>query len=191
MGEAAEKLEVFGSLDRNHRNQVVSEFPAWYFETHLDNMKEERDSLIRRLEGGRVSAEEQPYARAEAQHLAERIKQIEESRPEIRDNERATLQKHYKELANKIQDSMFTRSEMMMGTASANEEARRMVNPCIGLSPSIRPMATACNVKMDHGGKVSRNGAVKIWKIIARLIGEGSNVEALRLDKKTDSIKVH
>ena len=34
------KLNVFGSVDRDYKDNVTSEYPAWYFETHLENMKE-------------------------------------------------------------------------------------------------------------------------------------------------------
>lgn len=178
-------VDLYSNLDRDRYGNIASEFPAWYFETHLDNMKEELNSIERRLERGAVSQEEQPYARAEMERLKEKIRSIEKSKPQIKDGERTTLQKCYRELAGKIQDSMFTYSEMMMGTANANEEARRMVNPCIGLSASLKTLAKTCNVKMAQGGTVSRNGAIKIWKIIGKLINEGTNVESLRRDKAT------
>jgi hypothetical protein len=185
MAEKADKMEFFGEVDRDARGRIKSEFPAWYFESHMDSLKEEKNSLIRRMERGEIPLEHQPYARSEVSALEEKIKQIEKSRPDIRDNEKTALLKNFHELAEKISESMFTRSEMMMGTASANEEARRMVDPCIGLSPQLRSLGETMGVKVAQGGKVSRNGAIKMWKIIAKLIGEGSNVEALRKDKAT------
>jgi len=187
MSEQKEKMEFFGEVDRDYRGNIRSEYPVWYFESHFDAIKEERNSLVRRIERGEVPLEHQPYARSEVAALDEKIRSIESSRPDLGPNEKDQLMKHYNELAKKISESMFTRSEMMMGTASANEEARRMVQPVIGLSPSLRGLGEALGVKVEQGGKISRNAAVKMWKIIAKLIGEGSNVEALRRDKATSA----
>jgi hypothetical protein len=178
------KMEFFGSVDKDVRNNVTSEYPAWYFATHLDNMTEEHDSLIRRMERGEIPLDHLPYARQEASAIKERIDEIKSSKPVIRDNERTKLQKLHKDLSKKLSDAMFTRSQMMMGTASANEEARRMTQPIIGVSPELRGMAKACNITPVKG-KITRNEATKIWKIIGRLIGEGTNVEGLRKDKAT------
>lgn len=181
----AKKYEFFGDVDKDFRGNVRSEYPAWYFESQVEIIKEERASQIRRIERGEIPPDHIPYAKQEIAQLDERVRSIEKSKPDLTAAEKENLHKCYIELAESISESMFTRSEMMMGTASANEEARRMVSPCVGLSPKLRALAKAMNVKMDQGGKVSRNGAIKTWKIIAKLIGEGSNVEALRRDKAT------
>ena len=181
----AEKTEFFGDIDKDHRGRIKSEYPAWYFESQVDLLQEERGSQERRLQRGEIPQEHQPYARQEIANIEERIKQIENSKPTVNDAEKGKLTKLYYELAEKISDSMFTRSEMMLGTASANEEARRMVKPCVALSPALRSLGATLGVQVAQGGKVSRNGAIKMWKILAKLIGEGSNVEALRKDKAT------
>ena len=113
MEAAKERTQFFGSVDRDVKSNVTSEFPAWYFETHLDNMREERASLVRRMERGQVPQDNIPYAKQEAAAMQERIDEIMNSRPEIRDNERSELQRHHKELSKKITEAMFTRSEMM------------------------------------------------------------------------------
>ena len=184
MEAAKERTQFFGSVDRDVKSNVTSEFPAWYFETHLDNMREERASLVRRMERGQGPQDNIPYAKQEAAAMQERIDEIMNSRPEIRDNERSELQRHHKELSKKISEAMFTRSEMMRGTASAHEEAKRMTQKLIGVSPKLMGMAKACNVSVVKG-KISRNEATKIWKILGRLIGEGTNVEGLRRDNAT------
>lgn len=178
-------VELFGKVDRDYKDNITSEFPAWYFETQLDLMVEERASLVRRVERGQVPPDNVPYAKQEISAMQERIDEIKNSRPEIRDNERTMLQKYHKELSSKISEAMFTRSEMMMGTASAHEEAKRMVQPMIAISVPLRAMAKQCNVEIGKGSKISRNDATKIWKILGRLIGEGTNVEGLRRDRKT------
>ena len=177
-------MELFGEVDRDVRGRIASEYPAWYFETHIENLKEERASLIRRIERGEIPPDGRPYAESEARNMKERIEHIESSRPELSGDERDKLHKLHRQFSNKISDSMFTRSEMMMGTASAHEEAKRMVQKLIGLSPEQQAFAKTCNVNPE-GGKISRNDATRVWKILGRLIGEGTNVEGLRKDRAT------
>jgi len=181
---ADEKLAVYGEVDRDVRQRVASEYPAWYFTTHLNNMKEERDMLKRRIDRGEVPHDNVPQSIAEVKAMTERIELIENSRPDLSDKEKENLFKLHNELSTKISDAMFSRSEMMMGTASAHEEARRMVEKTIGLSPPLRGLAKTCNVQIA-GSKISRNDATKIWKIIGRLLGVGTNVEGLRKDRAT------
>ena len=184
MAAQKERTELFGEVDRDVKNRIASEYPAWYFETHLSNMKEERDMLTRRIDRGEIPHDSVPQATAEARAMNERINEIEKSKPELSEKERDDLLKLHAELSNKISESMFTRSEMHMGTAAPHEEARRMVEPRIPLSVPLRGIAKMCNAKIV-GSKVSRNDATKVWKIIGRLTGVGTNVEALRRDKAT------
>jgi len=180
----AAKTDFFGTVDQDVRGNIASEYPAWYFETHLSNMIEERDMLKRRIERGEVPPDSVPQATAEVRNMTERIEQIQKSKPELSAEERDKLLKLHNNLSEKISESMFTRSEMQMGTASPHEEARRMVEPRIPLYPELLGVAKMCNVQIS-GNKVSRDGATKIWKILGRLTGVGTNVEGLRKDRAT------
>ena len=178
------KSDFFGEVDLDVRGNIASEYPAWYFETHLSNMIEERDMLKRRIDRGEVPPDSVPQATAEVRNMNERIEKIQRSKPELSEKERDKLLGLHKHLSEKISDSMFTRSEMKMGTASPHEEARRMVEPRIALYPELLGIAKLCNVKLS-GNKVSRNDATRIWKIIGKLTGVGTNVEGLRRDRAT------
>lgn len=180
----AMKADFFGEVDQDVRGNIASEYPAWYFETHLANMVEERDMLKRRIDRGEIPHDSVPQATAEVRSMTERIEQIEKSKPKLSEKERDKLLGLHHHLSEKISDSMFTRSEMQMGTASPHEEAKRMVEPRIALYPELMGIAKMCNVKIV-GNKVSRNDATKIWKIIGRLTGVGTNVEGLRKDRAT------
>jgi hypothetical protein len=57
----------------------------------------------------------------------------------------------------------------------------RMTEPCIEVKGDAAQIAKACNVRMTKG-KVSRDGAAKIWKILGKAIGERTNTENLRRD---------
>ena len=177
-------MEFFGEIDKNARGMIQSEYPAWYFDSQIVMLKEEIGSSERALEMGRIPPENVPYARAELQMMKEKLYRIKDSRPKLSDGERDRLNRRYKELSAKIGESLFDRSSMMFGIASPNQEAKRMTESCISLDEPLQELAIACNVKVDDG-KVSRNGAAKVFKIIGKLLGESTNLEVLRKDKAT------
>jgi len=181
---ASGKQEFFGKIDRDRDGVIASEYPAWYFETHIENMREEMESLKRRINRGEIPHDGIPQAEAEVRNIKERLDVIENSRPKLDDKERDDLLALHKELSGHISDSMFTRSEMQMGLASPHEEARRMVGKLINISPKLKGLASVCNVQME-GGKISRNDATRMWKMIGKLTGIGTNVEGLRKDRAT------
>ena len=101
---------------------------------------------------------------------------ISSSRPKLKGKDKDDIAKGYKELGGQIAESMFTLSDMKRGTASAHEEARRMVKPIISVDPKL---AASCGVNTKDG-MVSRNDASKIYKIMGKLIGDNTNIEVLR-----------
>ena len=58
-----------------------------------------------------------------------------------------------------------------------------MKQPLINIRGNIEA-AEAMGVKVADG-KVSRDGATKMWKVAGKLLGEATNGEALRRDKIT------
>ena len=71
---------------------------------------------------------------------------------------------------------------MRKGLADAREEMKRMTEPCIEVRGDAMNIAKACNVKITKG-KVSRDGAAKVWKILGKALGDSpTNIEHLRRD---------
>ena len=181
-------IKFFGDVDKNQKGDVGSFMPAWYSANHLDTMKETFERKERSIKRGEVPMDAIPEAKAEIVRDKEKYEAILKSKPTVDDTERNLLWKHYKALSKKIQASMFTRSEMMLGTASAHEEADRMSLPVIELGKEELALAKSANIKITDE-KVTRNGASKIFKLIGKLLGEPTNIETLRKDRVTTAGK--
>lgn len=177
-------VQFFGEVDRNEKGQISSQFPAWYFEAHVDELKESIARKERSLQRGDIPPDAIPTTKAELAQETVRLDEIMKSKPNVSDTERNLIWKHYKALGKKISDTMFTRSDMMFGTASAHEEAKRMTQPIIELDKDQLALADAIGVKAEDS-KVSRNNAAKIFKMLGKLLGEPTNIEVLRKDKAT------
>lgn len=178
-----DEIKFFGEVDRTEKGKIKSEYPAWYFEPHIEDMKEEVERWEREETLG--FAPHDPERKAIIKMRKERYEAITKSKPGISDAQKDQLAKEYKKLSKQIRDSMPTRSEMKQGTVSAHEEARRMSEPIINIDADL---AKSCGVEVI-GGKVSRDGASKIWKITGKYLGEATNVETLRRDRKTGTYK--
>lgn len=171
-------MEFFSAVDARG-----SQYPAFYFDTHISELKEEIESSERRLNTGQVPYEQSHKVKAEVERNKNKLEAIEKSKPHLSDGERDRLFKAYKKLSKDIGDFLFTRSDMMLGLATPHEEARRMVEYYIP-TDGIEDLVKACRVRVQDK-KMSRNGAAKVFKICGKLIGEPTNIEVLRKDKAT------
>ena len=174
-------ITFFGSSDYNKNGEVSSEYPVWTFETHIDDLKESVASKERLIANGGIEPSELIYAKEALAKDKKRLEEIEVSRPTFSEAVSNKAYKEYKDLGEKISESLFTRSDMEKGLANPQEEMRRMSKPCITVSPDIAKM---CNVRVGPDNKVNRNDASKIYKIVGHYFGENTNVEALRKDNK-------
>lgn len=183
-------ISLYSDLDKDRNGNVISEYPAWYFQTQLDNLSEDIFNLKNRLDRGLIPTSALEESRAELARMKGKLEAIEKSRPKLSTGERDRLWKLWKEeLCPKISNSMFTYTDMKKGLADANEEARRMVKPVIDVTEELGTLVTTCGGRVEKG-KVSRNSLAKVFKIVGRLLGEPSNIEVLRKDRLTDSIKL-
>lgn len=186
----SEDIIFFGSPDRKGKTmegRIGSEYPAWMKKQQIEEMEESIARKERELKQKLIPYDEVPYAEAELEREKERLYKINQSKPKLSAVDKDRIAKEYKRLSREVGGSMFTRSEMKIGTVSAHEEARRMVEPIIECQDES--LARSCNV-IPINGKISRNQATKIWKICGHALGEGgpgeaTNVETLRKDKRT------
>ena len=177
----AKKLTFYGMVDRDKRDpsKVLSEFPAWYFTNHIEDMKAVINSGERRIDAV-IDPQSRSFTRAQVDKQIKRVQEILESRPKVSPAIKDKLAKQYRKLCEGITLAMPTREEEKKHLVDAHEEARKMITPIIIVDSEL---ALACNVA-PLGGKVSRNGAVKMFKIIGKYLGERTNVEWLRVDKR-------
>jgi hypothetical protein len=178
------KISFFTEVDMTQKDGgkiISSEYPTWYSETMLEDMKEDmqRDEMILRLKS--VPEQQYPAIRARIERTKKKLAQIEQGIPELSEQDKNRVQKVRKELSKEISSMMFTRSQMLKGLADGHQEAKRMSEFRIPVNQDIADVARGCNVPIVDG-KISRSGAEKIWKIASKYFGEMSNVEALRRD---------
>ena len=177
-----DEIEFFGPIDRNDKGRIVSEYPAYYNEAHVDSLKESVDQKERALESGLIPQDARPQYLASQRMDKEKLEKIMESKPKLSDVQKDSLARTHKQLGEKIRESMFTYTEMTKGTADAHEEAHRMEDPVIPITKDEARLAAACGIPVS-GGKISRNQASRIWKIAGNNLGENTNVEILRPQK--------
>jgi hypothetical protein len=160
---------------------ISSEYPVWYNEQIIEEIREDlrRDEF--NLESGLIPKEQLTGVRDRIRKHREKLEDIESSRPKLSADMEGKVDKARKILAKNIQDRLFTRSQMQKGLADTHMEVRRSTTPDIPVDETIADLAKGCNVQV-YNGKITREGAAKIWKITSKYFGEISNVEALRRD---------
>ena len=180
-GKPVGEIKFFGEVDLNKKGMKASEYPAWYFDRLIEDMEREVSRKEKALLAGTVRSDMVEKIRGEVKREKARLSDIVNSKPKLTDLQRDKIATEYKNLSKEIGDSMFTRSDMMLGLASPHEEARRMSRPCIKINPEI---AASLGMR-THNGQVSRNNAERAYKIIGKRLDANTMVEALRRDKKT------
>lgn len=171
-------VKFFGKVDRKEGGKIKSQYPAWFFDKQIDDLKESIESQERLIKSG-AAREVSQDMEARLERDKQRYKDILESRPELSEGDKDELNKRYKEFGSKIQESMFTHTDMEKGFASPNEEAHRMSDPIIEIKDKGVEILKECNV-IPIDGKVSRNQLTKAWQIIGKALGESTNAETLR-----------
>ena len=183
--EGLADVEFFGKADividkETGEKHIGSEYPAHYFEPQCADIDEQIRRIEYNLENGLVPDKGKPADIAELRKLKKMKDKIDESRPVLNAGHIDALVKVRKDLGAKIKDAMFSRSDEMKGIADSHEEYRRQSEPCISLSGDELLLAKKMNCRVSNDGKVSRNDASRVWKIISRSIGETSDTEVLR-----------
>ena len=187
---ALESVEFFGSVDRKDGKpdgRITSEYPAFYFTTQIDELAENIARNERAIESGAINPQSVPELKAEIKRDKQRLSEINKSHIKLTDTDKDEAAALYKNLADQIQDSMFTRSDMMKGLANPHDELKRMKTP-------LRPVGKNGKVFKKMGinpvkGKVSRTQAARVFKILGKVLGENTNTEYLRKDHKYGTYK--
>jgi hypothetical protein len=163
-----------------------SEYPSWYFTEQLNELKDTIAMSRQNIANGTIPERMLPQARADLSFNETKLSTLLDSIPKVNDFNLDKFAKIWRELGVKISDSMYTYSDMQRGTADAHEEARRMMDPIIDVRDDALVCCKSCGCNV-HEGRVSRNDAIRVWKIIAKFLGENTNSETLR--KETRKVK--
>ena len=174
-------FQIFGSVDLNDKGVVKSTYPAWYFEHLRDDLKNEIDRMQTQISMETIPRSEMQVTKERLFQKKEKLKEIDSTTVELKGKQKDRVAKVYDELGGAIGDRLFSRSDMKKGLADAHEEMKRMTEPCIPVTGDAMSLAKAANVKTIKG-KVTREGAAKIWKILGKALGSNTNTEFLRRD---------
>ena len=175
-----EDIQFFSDVDMKWdkgQASLKSTYPSWYFEAQLDDKKEELRQRTRKPAADEVPGDIDPEYIQQTQALKETISSVESSKPKLNGAQKTFLKKAVGTLENDIAQSMFSYDDMHTGEASAHEELKRQINPCI---PIDKRVAELCNLKSFKKGLVSRDDATIAMQIINKSLGEPTNSERLR-----------
>jgi len=98
-------ISFFSETDMN-KGKVSSEYPAWYFNTMIDDLKEDIRREEWNLEKNIVPRDQLPVIRDRVKRLKAKLDAVEESRPQLTDIEKNKLTKTMKELGKEIAAKM-------------------------------------------------------------------------------------
>jgi hypothetical protein len=181
------EIRFFGEVDLHPQTKKISsQYPAWYAERPMEELKERIDGMERALDRDEVPRDRLAEYKDDLRKQKERYDAIRLSVPKLSGTDKDRIAKIRSEMGEEIKSGYFTRDSMVKGTADAHKEAERMVKPMIDVKPEYGDILKACNVKITDG-KVTRDGMVKAWKIVGKLLNrhggdEDTNPEVLRRD---------
>lgn len=177
----------FGEIDINKHGKPSSDYPAWYFDVQIKELRREIDDIERGLDNEAFQGKDKLKMKTLLAQRKERYEKIMESKPKLRDVDKDRIAKSRKELGERIGESQYCYTDMQkgaMGNADPQVEADRMVNPCIEVKNTIEAdFCKQAGIRISNG-KISRNDAVRIWQIQGKLLQEGIlSAEVLRSQK--------
>jgi hypothetical protein len=176
-------IQFFGDVDLTDDNRIKSQLPAWYHDRQIDDLREGIDRKKRALKNRMIKEDQIARTENDIQAEEKRLKEVEESRPNLSGNQKDRCASAYQMLSEQIKSSLPTRKQSRDGLVSPHQELKRMKGKHIKIDKDI---ADACGVKMV-GGKISGDEAARCYKILGKVLGENTNVEALRRDGNSEA----
>jgi hypothetical protein len=167
-------------IDPNTK-KIKNTYPTYFNRKQRDDLEEEIRKMEKGLannyyQQGDIGKVRDTLAKARAS-----LDKIQEYAP-VFEKQKDRIHEMNKDLEERIRPSMFTRSDMMKGLADAHEEARRMSEPIIELSPEMAGTALANGMNVHPGNRVSRDTAIRLWQFGRKALGEMTDAESLRRD---------
>jgi len=160
---------MFGKPDRKGQEDdgmVQSEYPAWKMDNQIDTLDNEINELGADISANRIPSEDLFDAKDQLHALQERFDQIVISKPNYTPSEETFLHNELERMNQDFSDTLYSRYDQLKGKGSIarpQQEADLNDKPCIKVNPEI---AKICNVNNVVNGKISRNQADKIRKIL-------------------------
>ncbi|MCK4328792.1 hypothetical protein KAX02_03010 [candidate division WOR-3 bacterium] len=178
-------IQFFGEVDLNDQGGIKSDMPAWYFDVHIENLRENIERKARGVERNLYAPDQILRVKEEIKAERVKLKEIEDSRPKLSGKALDKCGNAYESLKKQIRETMPTRKESKDGLVSPHEELNRMKSKHIKIDTEI---AKACGVHVVRG-KISGDEANKVYQILGKALGENTNVERLRRDGNSEAYK--
>ena len=179
-----ESISFFSEVDLRNDGKPASEYPSWFFDIHIAEMKENIERKKRQLDRGLVHPEMIMRVRMEVQNEEKRLKELEGSKPRLTKGQKDVVYREYQKLADQLSESMPTRREDRQGFVRPHEELKRLNTAYIDIDPNV---AAACG--LGKRTKITGKQAAKCYQIMGKALGEDANVEKLRKDGGVESFK--
>lgn len=181
----------FGDGDRMkfgaNKGKISVAFPQWYFKQHIEEIKRQIEQKERQIKSGLLDATAMLIAKQQTEELRNKLSMILSGVPEINAKEKDYLSKFYKWSSAVLSDELFSRSEMQMGLADPRVILERESNKYINIRNFI-DIAKAANIKVAKD-KVNLKDIQIMWKIVGKILGEPTNTEWVRQEKRTNVYK--
>ena len=182
-----DKVQFFGAVDRKGKKKdgkISSSLPCWYFPRKVEELEHDVEAKERSLVSGLLHPTAIPQVQFELAREKERLAEIRAAHVHLSGKEKDEAKAIYDDMGSQISDSMFTSYETTKGLADPHEEARRMKEPIINVDTRYKGVLANMGIEVGKGGKISRDDASRVYKILGKSIGENTNTERLRKEGK-------
>jgi len=180
------KYQFFSEADihidpKTGRKSIASEYPMWYNPNLITEMEDEVSAKEIALQTGQVPRSSESDYRDNLARMKDHLEKMKNmTMVDDARNDKDELGKAVKELSKIIREELPSEDLCKRNLVDPNQEMRKMTVPYIKLSSdNMAELARACNVPISDG-KVSREGASKMWKIATKFLGEYANTDILR-----------
>ena len=170
----------FTEVDYNDKGKIANDYPAYYDEISIKELKEDIRVLTEQLDDDVYQGKKKRIEKARLDKMQDRYDKIQAGRPKLEGAKKDKVANSMKNLGERIKESMFSYDAHWKQTADAHTVAERMVTPCIEVKDEfVNSFVKQRGFKMENG-KISQNDASIIFKTMCKLIGEQSDTDKLR-----------
>ncbi len=180
-GKDNDNIWFSNEVDINQHGVPSSDFPAWYFDQHIDELKIEIDSLEKNLALDLYRGAHLTKVRKDLVSKKVRLENILESKPDFDDKTKDKMAKAVKFLGERIGHVMISRDAKNKRLADAHYEVEKMMRPSVDVGSEVEADFYKRKGVQIINGRVSRLQAEICWKIMKKALDGGiANTEALR-----------
>lgn len=183
--KTADGIKWFGEVDLNPKTGKPSaDYPGWYFDKRCEEMQDDIRSLESAIDLDLYRGSKKKEAQIRLDAMKKRYDSIVSSRPNLSGKDKDRVAKVAQDLGDRIAATMPNYSDMQRGATGRvdiEEEARRMVFPCIEVkTPEEADYFKQRGIPLVKG-KVSRNDAIGAWKTMSKCLeADSCDAEILR-----------